>query len=153
MEIKAVSAVQEDYLEAILRLTRRKGVARARDIAENLTVHKSTVTAALRALAAKGLLEYSPYEHATLTAGGLERAQRVSEQHGRLRRFLAEVLLLDEQTAEINACRMEHAMDPDVVERLARLSEFLAREKRAGRDTTRRLSATLRRKRPGGKPA
>jgi DtxR family Mn-dependent transcriptional regulator len=151
--MKAISAVQEDYLEAILELTRRKGVARARDIAQSLAVHKSTVTAALRALAGKGLLAYSPYEYASLTPGGMALAQRVSDQHGRLRSFLANVLLMDEKTAETNACRMEHAMDPDVVERLTRLSDFLAREKRVGRDTTRRLCVALRRKRPGRVPS
>jgi DtxR family Mn-dependent transcriptional regulator len=43
-----ISSTLEDYLEAILVLTERTGAARVRDIASELSVHKSTVTAALK---------------------------------------------------------------------------------------------------------
>lgn len=120
-----VSAALEDYLEAIFKLQELKGAARVRDIARRLSVHKSTVTSALHALGEKGFIEYSPYEMARLTPDGQRIAEQVARRHGQIKRFLTDVLLLDEETAAQNACRMEHVVDRDVISRLVRLADFL----------------------------
>lgn len=120
-----VSSTQEDYLEAILSLVETNGSARARDIAADVSVHKSTVTAALRALAEKGLVHYAPYELVTLTDSGREIAERVVRDHEAIRRFLREVLLVGEEAAEENACRMEHVMDKRVLERLVDFADYM----------------------------
>ncbi len=135
-----VSATQEDYLEAILCLTRENGEARARDIARELTVHKSTVTAALKALGERGLVNYAPYEIATLTDSGRRIAQRVFRGHRVVRRFLRDVLAIDEGTAEANACRMEHVMDKDVMDRLLVFAECI----KECPDLSKRFAAALR---------
>ena len=109
----------EDYLEAIAWLEGDKGVARARDIAAALSVHKSTVTAALRSLAEKGLVHYSAYEAATLTADGKKIADDVIRRHKIIRDFFTEVLAVDPGVADTNACRIEHVLDAEVLERLA----------------------------------
>jgi DtxR family Mn-dependent transcriptional regulator len=116
-----VSGALEDYLEAILVLERRKGAARVRDIAVELSVHKSTVTAALKQLAEKGFLNYSPYEIATLTKSGRRVAEDINRNHQTIRCFLTDVLGLGAKRAEANACRMEHVLDPVVITRMARL--------------------------------
>ena len=121
-----ISPALEDYLETILALVHKKGTARARDIAGSLAVHKSTVTAALRSLGAKGLVSYSPYENVTLTPAGRRIAAKVARDHGGIRRFLTEVLLLDERTADENACRMEHGMDREVAVRLDQFAQYMA---------------------------
>jgi DtxR family transcriptional regulator, Mn-dependent transcriptional regulator len=126
-DLRAVSTSTEDYLEAILRLVAEKGAARVRDIAAALSVHKSTVSATLKMLSEKGLVKYSPYEIATLTPTGQEIAQNVSGRHEVIRRFLTEVLAVSDSAAEKNACRMEHILDAEVLERLALLVSF-ARE-------------------------
>lgn len=120
-----ISPALEDYLETILGLVHAKGAARARDIADALAVHKSTVTAALRSLAAKGLITYSPYENAMLTPTGRRIAAKVARRHGGIRRFLTDVLLLDERTADENACRMEHVMDQQVTDRLDLFVQYI----------------------------
>ena len=121
-----ISPALENYLETILGLVHANGAARARDIADALAVHKSTVTAALRSLAAKGLVNYSPYESVTLTPGGRRIAAKVARSHGGIRRFLIEVLLLDERTADRNACRMEHVMDRQVTDRLDQFARYIS---------------------------
>ena len=136
-----VSATQEDYLEAILHLIREKGDARVGDIAQELSVHKSTVTAALKALNEKGLIHYAPYELATLTDKGRQIAQRVTRGHAVIRSFLREVLLTDEETAERNACRMEHAMDKDVLDRLALFARALKECPESAANCLRRYAA------------
>lgn len=123
-DLRTVSTSTEDYLEAILRLVAEKGAARVRDIAAALSVHKSTVSATLKGLSEKGLVKYSPYEIATLTPQGQEIAQNVSGRHEVIRRFLTEVLAISNDAAETNACRMEHILDVEVLERLALLVDF-----------------------------
>jgi len=124
----AVSATLEDYLETIQRLEQAKGVARVRDIAAELAVHKSTVTAALRSLATKGLVTYSPYEIARLTAAGQSMAAEIAHKHYGIRKFLTDVLMIDAKAADRNACRMEHVMDREVTERLAAFAQLVDRK-------------------------
>ncbi|MCE5302603.1 MAG: DtxR family transcriptional regulator [Planctomycetaceae bacterium] len=126
-DLPAVSTNAEDYLEAILRLVSEKGAARVRDLASALSLHKSTVSSALKGLSEKGLVNYSPYEITTLTELGEEIAQDVQRRHTVLGRFLSEILGVDDATAQANACRMEHIVDPGVLDRLALLMDF-ARE-------------------------
>jgi len=125
VEPEVVSSTLEDYLETILSLAEEKGAARVRDIASRLGVHKSTVTAALKALAEKGFVNYAPYEIATLTKEGARIAERVTHDHEAIQWFLKEMLLVDDDVAEANACRMEHVIDKRVVERLLLLGRCL----------------------------
>jgi len=125
IERGALSASLEDYIEAIARLIAEKGTARVRDIARALSVHKSTVTAALKGLSRRGLVNYSPYEVATLTPEGRRVANEIIQSHEVLRRFLADILLVDNEAANENACRMEHAVDQEVLDRLCLFTEFL----------------------------
>lgn len=124
-ELPVLSTSTEDYLEAILRLIGAKGAARVRDIAAVLSLHKSTVSSALKGLSEKGLVEYSRYEITTLTELGKEIAQEVNRRHEVLRRFLAEVLDIPGDMAERNACRMEHVVDAEVLQRIACLTQLL----------------------------
>ncbi len=123
LKAETLTSTLEDYLEAISRLTVEHGIARVRDIAKMLSVHKSTVTAALKSLADKGLVNYAPYEITTLTPRGSELAHEVIGRHEVIRRFLTDVLRIDKDAADANACRMEHVMDRDVLRRLAQFAE------------------------------
>ena len=114
-----LTAVLEDYLEAIFNLCRFNQAARSRDIAESLNVHKSTVTAALKSLGQMKLINYAPYEAVTLTAEGRRLAEDVAIRHSALRDFFVNVLKVDRDTAETAACGMEHAIPREIVEKLA----------------------------------
>ena len=132
--LSEISRTLEDYLEVIARLIGEKGVARVRDIAHALSVHKSTVSSALKSLSAKGLVEHNPYEAATLTARGQQVADEVARRHQVISRFLEEVLLIDEDMAQANACRMEHVLDKQVMERLRLFASFVKECPRTGQD-------------------
>lgn len=97
--------------------------ARARDIAEAMGVHKSTVTSALKALKQMGLIHYSPYEAVTLTNEGMRVAKDVVKRHETLREFFTEVLEIEPEMAEKAACGMEHSMPCEIEEKLARFAE------------------------------
>lgn len=121
----ALSATLEDYLEAILELVRESSVARSRDIAGRLGVHKSTVTAALRSLGDLGLIHYAPYEVIRLTPEGEQRARDVLHRHEALRDFFVDVLGVARPVAEKAACAMEHSVPKELLQRMADFSAFL----------------------------
>jgi len=139
MSRKKLTASLEDYLEAILFVVRQKRVARVGDIARRVGVGMPSVTAALKALSERKLVNYHPYQAVTLTDRGREVAEEISGRHFMLRRFLRDVLGLDSESAEANACRMEHAVDGALLERLTRFAEFLHTCPRAGEDWMRQF--------------
>lgn len=120
-----MTASQEDYLEAIYCVVQEAQVARVKEIASRLGVHASSVTGALRHLAEKGLVHYDPYQVVTLTPAGDKVARGLVRRHAVLREFLEKVLALNPEVADRNACQIEHAIEPEVLERLVRFIEFL----------------------------
>jgi len=132
MASEALTASLEDYLEAIYMIVGEKRVARVKDIAKRLKVHKSTVTAALHALSDRELVNYVPYEVITLTPEGRRLGAEVARRHETLCRFLTSVLAIDEETAEEAACKMEHAMPEEVVDRFTAFAKFIEVCPRAG---------------------
>ena len=117
-ESELLSASLEDYLETIYHLVEEGRVARVKDIAARLKVRMPSVTGAVRSLAAKGLVEHDPYSYVTLTPKGEKVARELVRRHEVLTRFLTEQLGLGKEAAERNACSMEHAIEPIVLERL-----------------------------------
>lgn len=139
-----VSGKLEDYLEAILGLLRDTGAARVRDIAERVGVHKSTVTAALKALGTQGLVNYAPYELVTLTDAGRQVAEDVTRRHLIIRHFLEDVLQVEHAAAEDTACRMEHVMDEQVLRRLVLFAEFMSASPAIKSDWEKRFTAFVK---------
>lgn len=129
-----LSASLEDYLEAIFHIESEKHAARAKDITERLQVSGASVTAALRTLAEKKLINYAPYDLITLTTKGKAIAEDVVHRHATLREFFIKVLAIDEKEAEEVACKMEHAMSENVVDRLTQFINFLEACPRGGTD-------------------
>jgi DtxR family transcriptional regulator, Mn-dependent transcriptional regulator len=125
MKSPSLTASMEDYLEAIYHLEQEHQVARVKDIASRLKLHKSTVSGALKALAERRLINYTPYGLITLTPEGATLAKDVVRRHEALRDFFVKVLNIDSQTAEEAACLMEHAVPGIIVDRLIQFGEFL----------------------------
>jgi DtxR family Mn-dependent transcriptional regulator len=142
-----LSSTLEDYLVTVHRLEGEKRVARPRDIGRLQNVAKSTVTAALRSLADKGLVHYEPYEAVTLTSRGRKMADRLVVRNRILRDFLEDVLGLDPPQAESTACGMEHAVEEEAMERFVC---FLAFVKQHAPEGARWLSEFRRFVRRGG---
>jgi DtxR family Mn-dependent transcriptional regulator len=70
-------------------------------------------------------VRYEPYRPITLTPRGRRLAEEVARRHRILKEFLVEVLGLNEDEAEENACRMEHAVDRRLLDHLRRFAEYL----------------------------
>ncbi len=115
----------EDYLEAILYLEEKNRVARVKDIADYLSVQMPSVTGALKTLKAKEMVEYERNSFINLTKEGSIIAKSVRKRHDILFRFLKKVLILPEDTANEEACRIEHVIDQDTAQRIQNLTDYL----------------------------
>lgn len=107
-----LTAANEDYIEAIVELEESHGAVEVRsvDIANMLGVSKASVNKALQSLREAGLIEQERYGRITLTEEGRCYGGRIWARHRMLRSFLADDLGVDEQTADAEACKMEHAI-------------------------------------------
>ena len=112
--MKKVSTSREDYLEAILMLggTTEKSV-RSVDVAKQLGVSRASVNKAIGLLKEGGYLLQPFYGDITLTQQGYDYAKSVYERHEYLTKFLTYELGIDPETAEEEACLMEHAISDD----------------------------------------
>ncbi len=133
-QIKALSESLEDYLETILELENDQKVARAKDIADKMGVQRGSVTGALKALVERDLINYAPYSFITLTDSGKKIALEISRRHTILKDFLARVLQVEKARAEETACRMEHAIDKESIDKLVQFIEFIDQCPRTGGD-------------------
>lgn len=116
----------EDYLEAILFLEEKNRVARVKDIADYLSVQMPSVTGALKTLRTKGLVEYERNSFINLSKEGLRIARTIRKKHDILKDFLRSVLLLDESTADREACKIEHAIDQSTSLRISNLTNYIS---------------------------
>ncbi len=115
---KSLTSNMEDYLEVILNLQQEQKVARVKDVAQRLNVKMPSVTGAMKGLAEKGLVNYERYSYLTLTEAGEKVAQEIGERHKTFYDFLTRILQLDHKTAELDACRLEHATSRKTFERI-----------------------------------
>lgn len=107
----------EDYLEAILMLTERKGYARSVDVANELGFSKASVSVAMKKLRESGHVEMAADGGLTLTETGLEVARRIYDRHRLLTDFFVR-LGVDPKTAARDACRVEHDLSEETFSRL-----------------------------------
>ncbi len=115
----------EDYLEAIYVLDQQKERVRVKHIADFLGVSRPSVVSAVTALGVRGLVQHAPYADVRLTPEGRQRGEAIYGRHVMLRRFLEELLGLPRELAERDACRLEHLLAQQSLERIAAFLTFL----------------------------
>lgn len=121
-----LSSSGEDYLEAIYQLGGAESSVRSVDLAEKLDVSKASVNKAINNLKSAGLVEQPHYGDITLTERGLHYARDVQSRHEVLTEFLTEVLGVDPERSQEEACMMEHAISDET---LASWIEFMEKWK------------------------
>ena len=110
----------EDYLEAVLRLQKEKGIARSVDVAKKLGVSKPSVSRAMGILEANGYITVGDIGSLEFTEKGLQKAEEVYSRHVLLTKFLQKITGVSEEQAEVNACKIEHDIDDDVKQGIQR---------------------------------
>ncbi len=119
-----ISASLEDYLETIYEIIEEKQGVKAVEISRRLSVGKSSVTEALKNLADKGLVNYGRYDVISLTPAGEAIAKKVQFKHQALFDFLEQILGVNKEEAQKNACKIEHVISEDVLKRLIAFIKF-----------------------------
>lgn len=116
--MEKMSMSHEDYLEAMVMLgaTTQESV-RSVDVATKLGVSKASVNKAMSILKEKGLAEQPYYGDITLTQEGYDYGVSVLDRHNALYSFLTKALGIPEETADKEACLMEHAISDESFEK------------------------------------
>ena len=109
----------ENYLETILILSQRKGKGEVRsiDIVNELEFSKPSVSVAMKNLRENGYITVDKDGYIRLTDKGLEIAEKMYERHTLLSQWLIK-LGVDEKVAVEDACRMEHVVSAETMEKL-----------------------------------
>ena len=117
----------EEYLESILDIEEREGIAKTSAIARCMKVAPASVTEALQTLSDKGYVKYEPYKGATLTEQGWEMARKVKRRHRLLEVFLSDVLHINRENIHDEACKMEHTLSDETECALCKMLKAPAR--------------------------
>ena len=110
---------REDYLEAILVLSRKLPMVRSIDVANYMDFSKPSVSVAVGNLKNALLLTVAPDGGLHLTDAGRALAEQVYERHNLLTEWLIS-LGVEEETAAADACRIEHVLSQQSFECLRR---------------------------------
>jgi len=112
MKIKASA---EDYLEAILVLTRKNGRVRSVDIAHHMQFARPTISIIMKQFRDNGYVTFDEERCIHLTDKGAEIANRIHERHTLLSNVLM-AIGVDSETAFNDACKIEHNLSETTFE-------------------------------------
>ena len=102
----------EDYLEAILVLSKQGGAVRSSDIATMVGVSKPSVSHAMKLLREDDYIAMDRYGTVTLLEKGEQIAVHIYERHTVLSKML-EYLGVDPEIAREDACKLEHDLSDE----------------------------------------
>ncbi len=127
-----LSPTRENYLEMIIRLSKREKVVRVNSLAKELKLRMSSVSETLNLLKDDGFITHEKYGYIELTEKGSQIGEEISSRHEVLFVFLTKILGIDPVTADEDACKMEHVISPATWSKLISfVKEFSDRQKGA----------------------
>lgn len=109
---------REDYLISIYLLREKQGMVRSIDIAQMLGYSKPSVFSGVRLLQKHGLARMDEQKFLHLTPEGERQAGQIYGRYQTVLRFLREVLQVSEQTAYQDACKIEHIVSVETLEKM-----------------------------------
>ena len=118
-----ISASLEDYLEFIHNTILEKKEIKAIDISKAFNISRPSVSEALIRLADMDLIIYEGRKGIKITKKGIEQAKKTVKKHQILSDFFVEILMIDKKTAEKNACKIEHVIDDEIIEKMKKYKE------------------------------
>jgi len=121
---KLITASLEDYLEALYIFHINSKHIRITDIGEFLNVKKPSVVHALKHLSDLGLIKKEKYGEIILTKKGLSKGKKIFTRHTTIKKFLTELLEIDEENANIEACKLEHILSEETFNKI---NEFISK--------------------------
>ena len=122
--MNSVTSSMEDYLEAISIACEGEKGARVTDIKILMNVKSPSVSGALKALEARGLITHEKYGRVQLSKEGQAIAREVKKKHSVISEFLRDIVGVRPATAEIDACKIEHVLSKET---FVKLMEFVSK--------------------------
>ena len=122
----------EDYLEMVSFLA-DEGQVRVTDIAARLGFSKPSVLSALKILKEQGLVTHERYSTVSLTDKGAELALTIRERHNLIKDFLNRNLGVNAEIAEKDACKMEHILSEETLQKMRK--NLMPKRSRAKKNT------------------
>ena len=116
-QLASLSKSDREALKAIYRLA-KDGGAHTGILAERLGLAPGTVTATVKRLADRGLVDHEPYHGVELTTAGSQVAIAAIRRHRIVERFLADMLGYAWNEADRLATNFEHELPQEVEDRL-----------------------------------
>lgn len=117
----------ENYLETILILSEKLERVRSVDIANELGFAKPSISVAMKKLKARDCIDIDRRGSITLTEKGIEIAKNVYARHT----LLTDVFLklgVNEEVAIADACKIEHFLSQETVDRIRDYAEKMKDE-------------------------
>ncbi|MBQ6479318.1 MAG: metal-dependent transcriptional regulator [Erysipelotrichaceae bacterium] len=110
----------EMYMETIHILSLKNKNVRAIDISRHMNFSKPSVSRAMKNLSNDGYISVDANGNITLTEKGLKIAKGIYEKHRQLTDFFIRIGVSPE-TAEEDACRIEHVISDETFEAIKKL--------------------------------
>lgn len=118
MYFMAIRESGEDYLETILILQMKTGHVRSIDVAAELGFSKPSISRAMSILKDNGFITIEKDGKINLTNSGQQKAEQIYERHLLIRGFLENTLGVTKETAEQDACKIEHILSDETYQKL-----------------------------------
>ena len=113
------------HLMAVHELRTRHGYARVSDIAQYLKITKGSVSSAMKHLKERGYVREDHNKFLELSDKGTKVVAEIEAARVAFQRFLTHALGMDEDDAQIDACKVEHLVSAETRSRLTHFLSFL----------------------------
>ena len=113
-----ISSSLEDYIEAVYSIYIAENKVKAIDVSRRLNVSRASVTEALQKLEQAGLINYGHYGTISVTEEWVSKAKEIIKKHETLSVFFEKILGVNHELAEETACKIEHVIGDDILEKL-----------------------------------
>jgi len=127
-ETDILSHCLEDYLEGIYIINIGKKVVRVKELAEFLKVKTPSVVDAVSKLEKRGLVNHEKYGYLSLSREGISVAKSIYNKHEYIYKFLNEVLGVDEDNSEKDACGIEHHISKATLNKIVKFMNFIEKD-------------------------
>mgnify|MGYP000008762088 CR=1 FL=1 len=108
----------ENYLKAVFLLGERGKAVHLTDVAAYMNVTKPSASRAMKVLSEDGFLVHRAYKTIELTEKGRALAKDILNRYHYLTSFLHEVLEVEYDVAIRDACKIEHGISSQTLEKL-----------------------------------
>ncbi len=126
-----LSTSLEDYLEAIyiISTNEKTEYVRITDISNRLKKSKPSVNTSINVLSKNGYLEHEHYGGVVLTKKGLELAKEIFSRHNIIKKFFVDIVGIEPEPAETEACCIEHIMSDASMKKFADYIQLVLKNK------------------------